>query len=92
MGRSRADVAASLADQALHVVALVPSAGQGGAGAEEAPSRVAEQTTAKVNPPPTLERTELPPALVAPSMVGTAPQVEALASQAEVVMTVTSQA
>ena len=52
---------------------------------------VTEQKTTEVTPPPTLERMELPPMLVAPSVVGMAPQVEAPASQAEVAMTVPSQ-
>ena len=73
---------ALLACQAPLMVAPMPSVGQAGAGAEEAPLGVAEQTTAEVTPPPTLERMELPPALVAPSVVGAAPQVEAPASQA----------
>ena len=70
----------------------MPSMGQANAEVEEAPSGVAEQTAAEVIPPPMLERTELPLALVAPSVVGTTPQAEAPASQAEVAMTVTSQA
>ena len=76
-GRSGADFAVLSAGQAPPTVAPVPSVGQAGAGAEEAPSGVIEQTTVEVNPSPTLERTELPPALVAPPMVGAAPQVEA---------------
>ena len=83
--RSDTDVAVLLAGQALPAVAPMPSAGQAGTKAEEAPSEVAEQTTVEVTPPPTLERMELPPTLVVPSMVGAA-------SQAEVAMTVTSQA
>ena len=70
----------------------MPSAGQVDAGAKEAPSGVGKHMAAKVIPPPTLERTELPLALVAPSMVGVAPQAEALASQAEVPKTMMSQA
>ena len=61
-------------------------------GADELPSRVAEQRMADVTPPPTLERMELPPALVAPLVVGTTPQVEAPVSQAQVTATMTSQA
>ena len=89
--RSGTDVAASLACPVLPVVTPAPSVGQVGAGAEEAPSGVAEQTTAKVTPPPTLEWMGLPPVLVAPSVVGAAPQVEALASQVEVATTAPSQ-
>ena len=47
---------------------------------------------AEVIPPPMLERMEPPLALVEPSLVGPALQVEAPASQAEVAATVTSQA
>ena len=50
-----------------------------------------EQTTAVATTLPTLVRTGLPPALVAPSAVGAAPQVEAPASQAEVAATAPSQ-
>ena len=82
---------ASSADQALPALALVPSVGQADTGANRAPLGVAEQTTAEVTPPPVSERKEPPLTLVAPSVVGAAPQVEAPASQAEVVVTVTSQ-
>ena len=74
LGRSGADVAASSAGQAPPAVAPVPSVGQAGIRAEEAPSGVTEQTTAEVTPPPMLERTELPLVLVAPSVVGIVPQ------------------
>ena len=47
---------------------------------------------AEVIPPPTLERIELPHALVAPSVVGAAPQAKALVLLAEVPTTMTSQA
>ena len=80
LGRSRVDVAASSADQALPTVAPMPSAGQVDAGADGAPSGVTKQTTAEVTPPPMLEQAELLPMLVAPSVVGVTPQVEALAS------------
>ena len=73
------------------MVTPTPSVGQAGAGVEETPSAFAEQTTAEVTPPPMLERMELPPALVAPSAVGVAPQVEAPASQAEVAATALGQ-
>ena len=76
---------ASSAGHAPPAVAPMPSVGQVDAGADRAPSGVAEQTTVEVTLPPTLERMELPPTLVVPSMVGAA-------SQAEVAMTVTSQA
>ena len=89
-GRSGADFAVLSAGQAPSTVAPVPSVGQAGAGAEEAPSGVAEQTTTEVTPSPTLERTELSPVLVAPSVVGASPQVEASASQAEVATTAPS--
>ncbi|XP_066354909.1 uncharacterized protein [Miscanthus floridulus] len=91
LGRSGTDVAASSAGQVPPVVAPTPLVGQAGTGAEEAPSGVAEQTTAEVTPPPMLERTRLPPTLVAPSMVGAVPQVKAPASEAEVTMTTPSQ-
>ena len=90
--RSGADVAASSAGQAPPAVAPVPSAGQADVGAEGAPSGVTEQMAAEVIPLPTSKRTELPLALVAPSMVGATPQVEAPMSQVEVAATVTSQA
>ena len=80
-GRSGADVVASSAGLALPAVAPMPSAGQIDAGADGAPLGVAEQTTVEVTPPPTSERTELSPALVAPSVVGAAPQVKAPTSQ-----------
>ena len=64
-----------------------PSVGQEGAGAKETPSGFAEQTTVEVSPLPTLERTGLPPTLVAPSAVGAMPQVEPPVSQAEVAVT-----
>ena len=67
------------------MVASAPSVGQAGAGAEEAPSGVAEQMMMEVTPPPTLERTGLPPMPV----VGVASQVKAPASQAEVATTMT---
>ena len=73
------------------MVAPVPSASQADVRAEEASSRVTEHMAVEVIPPPTSERTEPPLALVAPSMVGAAPQAEAPASQMEVAMTVTSQ-
>ena len=91
-GRSGVDVAASSASQALPAVVLMPSVGQADAGAEEAPSGVIEHMTTEVIPPPMSEWMELPLALVAPSVVGAAPQAEAPASQAEVAATVTSQA
>jgi len=90
-GRSGPNAAALSTGQVSPVVAPTPSVGQPGLGAEEAPSVVAEQTTAEVTLPPTLERTNLAPVLVAPSVVGVAPQVKALASQAKVVMTMPSQ-
>ena len=68
----------------------MPSVGQASVGAEEAPSGVIEQTTVEVTPPPMLERSELPPTLVAPSMVGAVPQAEASVSQVEVIAIVTS--
>ena len=92
LGRSGADVVASSAGQAPPVVVPVPSAGQAGARAEEAPSGVAEQTATEVIPPPTSQWMEPPRALVMPSVVGAAPQAEAPASQAKVATTVTSQA
>ena len=91
-GRSGADVATSSAGQAPPAVAPVPFVGQAGTRAEEAPSGVAEQTTAEVTLLPTLERTEPPLALVVPFVVGAGPQAKAPASQAEVAATVTSQA
>ena len=90
-GRSRANVVALSAGQTSPVVPPMPSMGQAGVGAKEAPSGVAEQMTAEVTPPPTLEGTETPPVLVAPPMVGTASQVEPPASQAEVAVTTPSQ-
>ena len=81
-GSSGADVAAPSAGQALPTMVPMPSVGQAGAGAEEAPSGVTEQTTAEVTPPPTLVWTELSPVHVVPSVVGVTPQVKALASQA----------
>ena len=92
LGRSGTNVADSLASPVLPVVTPAPSVGQVGAGAEEAPSGVAEQMTAGVTPLPTLEQTGPQPVLVAPSAVGAAPPIEAPASQAEVATTVTSQA
>ena len=89
--RSGIDIAASLAGPVLPVVTPAPSVGQVGAGAEEAPSGVAEQMTAGVTPLPTLERTGPLPVLVAPSAVGAAPQVEVPASQVEVATTAPSQ-
>ena len=71
--RSGADVVASSAGQATPMVAPVPSVGQADAGAEGAPSEVAEQPATKVIPLPTSERMELPLALVVPSVVGMAP-------------------
>ena len=73
LGRSGADVAASLAGQAPPAVASVPSVGQAGTEAKEAPSGVTKQAMAEVTLLPTLERMELPPVLVAPSMVGVVP-------------------
>ena len=73
------------------MVALMPSTGQAGTGAEEEPSGVTEQTTAEVTPSPTLEGTELSPMLVAPPVVGAVSLVEPLASQAEVAATAPSQ-
>ena len=73
------------------MVAPVPLVGQADAGAEGAPSEVAEQSATEAIPLPTLERAELLLALVAPSVVGAAPPVEALLMQVEVAMTVTSQ-
>ena len=70
----------------------MPSVGQAGAGAKEAPSGVTEQTMAVETPPPMLEWMELPHVLVAPSIVGAAPQVKAPSSWVEMAMTVTSQA
>ena len=67
-------------------------AGQVDAGAEGASSKVTEQTATEVILLPTLGQTELPLAFVAPFVVGAAPHVEALVSQAEVGMTMTSQA
>ena len=89
-GSSGADVAALSADQAPPAVAPVPSVGQAGARAEEAFLGVTEHMAAEVIPPPTSERTGPPLALVAPSVVGAAPQAEAPASQVEVAATVTS--
>ena len=90
LGRSRADVTALSTGQAPPMVASMSSVGQADAGAEEASSGVTEHMATEVIPPPTLERTELPLTLVAPSVVGAVPQAEAPASQAEVAMTVTS--
>ena len=91
-GKSGANVAASLAGQASPAVAPVPLAGQADTEADGAPSGVTEQTAAEVISTPMSERTELPLTLVAPSVVGMAPQAEALALPAKVAMTVTSQA
>ena len=82
-GKSGANVAVLLAGQAPSAVAPMPLVGQAGARAEEAPSGGVEQTTTEVTPLPTLEWTEQPPVLVAPSVVGAASQVEAPMSQAE---------
>ena len=87
LGRNGTDVAALSAGLVPPVVAPAPLAGQAGAGVEEAPSGVSEQMTVEVTPPPTLERTELLPMLVAPSMGGVALQVEAPVSRAEVATT-----
>ena len=73
-------------------VAPVPSTSQADARAGRASSGVIEQTTVEAILPPTSERTELPLAIVAPSVVGVVLQAEALASQAEVATTVISQA
>ena len=83
---------ASSVGHAPPTVAPVPSAGQAGAKAEGMPSEVAKQPATEVIPLPTSERMELSPALLAPTVVGATPPVEALPMQAEVSMTVTSEA
>ena len=65
------------AGQAPPVVVPVPSAGQADAGAEGAPSEVAEQPTSEAILLPMSEQAELPHALMTPSVVGVAPPVEA---------------
>ena len=76
-GRSGVDVAASSADLAPPTLA-------------PAPSVVAKQATTDVTPPSTSERVELPPVLVASSMVGVAPQAEGPTSPVEKATTVPS--
>ena len=78
LGMSGTDIADSLADPTPPVVAPVPSV-------------VAEQAAAEVTPPSTSERTELPPVLVASSMVGVATQAEGPVSPVEVATTAPSQ-
>ena len=55
------------------------------------PSGFAEQMMAEVTTLPTLERMGLPPALVAPSVVGAMPQVEPPMSQVEAAVTAPGQ-
>ena len=69
----------------------MPLVGQASARAEEASLGVAEHIAAEVILTPTLELMEPPLTLVASSVVGMVPQAKALASQAEVATTVTSQ-
>ena len=59
--------------------------------AKGAPSKVAEQPVTEVILLPTSERTELPLALAAPTVVGATPPVEALPTQVEVAMAVTGE-
>ena len=59
-----------LADQMLPTVAPVPSTGWADAGAQGAPSEVAEQPMMAMIPLLPAGRTGLPTALVAPTMMG----------------------
>ena len=73
------------------MVVLVPSVGQTIIGAEGTPSEVTEQSATEVIPLSTSEQTELPLALMAPTIVGVTPPVEAPPTQMEVPATVVSQ-
>ena len=88
--RSGADVVALSDGQASPTVAPMLLVGQEDAGVGGVPLGVIKQTATNVILPPTSERMELPPTLVVTSVVGTAPQAEAPASQVEVATTVTS--
>ena len=83
---------ASPVGQALPVAAPMPSAGQAGVGAQRIPSEVAEQPAMVVTPLPTTGRMELPTAIVAPTVAGATPSVEAPLMQAEVAATMIGQA
>ena len=73
-------------------MAPASSVGQADAEAEGVPSEVAEQPATEVILLPTVERTGLSLALVAPTVVGATPPIEALPTQTEVATIVTSQA
>ena len=70
LGGSGASKTASLAEQALPMVAPMPSVGRVDVGAQGVPSEVVEQPTMAVIPLPTTGRMGLPTALVAPTLVG----------------------
>ena len=61
---------------------------QEGARARGMPSVITEQLATEVIPLLMMGWTELPPALVAPTLVGATPSVETLPTQAEVAATV----
>ena len=91
-GGSGSGATASPAGEVPLAVAPVPSVGQASVGAEGAPSEVVEQPVIEAIPLLMSERMELPLTLVAPTVVGATPPVEALPTQAEVGATATSQA
>ena len=69
------------------MVAPVPSAGQAEAGTQGTPSEVVEQPAMETIPLPTMGRTGLPTALVAPTMAGATQPVRTPPTQAEVAAT-----
>lgn len=73
-------------------MAPVPSVGQVSTEDEGVPSEITEQPTTEAILLPTSKRMELPLTLVAPTAVGVTPSVEAPPTQAEVAVTMTSQA
>ena len=70
LGKSGANVTASLVDQAPPMVAPVPSVGQAGMGARRMPSEVAKELVTEEVPLPTTGRSKLPTALVVPTPAG----------------------
>ena len=90
--RQGPSIAALSAGQMPPVVAPVPLASQADTGAKGAPSEVTEQPASEVILLSMLKRAELLLMLVASSVVGIAPPVEAPLTQMKVAVTVTSQA
>lgn len=91
-GGSSAGVTTSSTDHAPPMVASVPSVGQVGARADGTPSEVTEQPAMEVILLPTMGQMELSTALVAPTMVGATPLIEAPLMETEVVATMIGEA